>query len=124
MEGAGGTVPTSVLHYCWAAQGQAATRYWGTIRPKQTVRAFLASLQWHHGGHCHNLGCLGAEPRRIGAEPAPLLWGQPDLGLAVAQPQGDSLARTARQLDEGLSVLAVYQRTAIGATKDRQSHVT
>ena len=23
---------------------------WGSIRPKQTVRAFLASLQWRHGG--------------------------------------------------------------------------
>ena len=44
MEGAGG-------HVWWAAQGQAANHCWDTIRPKQTGRAFLASLQLHHGGH-------------------------------------------------------------------------
>ena len=82
------------------------------------LSCFLTVASW---GHCHSLGCLVAEPRRIGTEPAPLLWRQPDLGLAVAQPRE---IHSQGQLDEGLSVLAANKRTAIGATKDRQSHVT
>ena len=83
MEGAGGHGSHKCLALLLGCSGAGCNSLLGHHSAQadgEGLSCFLTVASWGP------LPQFGLPRWRIGAKPAPLLWGQPDLGLAVAQP--------------------------------------